>query len=352
MAWDDESLLGLRFWRSPDVGPKRFWQAYHHYGSIKNAYGHIPLLSEAAVREEITQTEVVGAQFVFFHHFPYLLKRIPDVPPILVVKGKQELWNQSCLGIVGARNASYAGKTMARNLAKDLGEAGHITVSGLARGIDGAVHEASYTTGTIAVVAGGVDVIYPQEHEKLYHKIAKHGLIVAEMALGTMPKPQLFPRRNRLIAGLSRAVIVVEAGKPSGSIITAEYALKYGRDVMAVPGSPVDTRTKGSNGLLRDGATLVESAEDCLNILSPSLNPTPPTPIILNVEEEDTHSSTLLNDLSAIPVSLDELIELHPETSPQQILRHLGELMMQGEVVDVPPGGRYVRTEASLQKNL
>lgn len=347
MMWDDEAQLRLRFWRSPDVGPRRFWQAYHRYGSIKLAYGHVPLVGEATLQAEIEQTLALGAYFVFFQDFPHLFKRISDLPPVLVLKGQSDIWHQSCVAIVGGRNASYAGKTMARRLAKGLGEAGHIVVSGLARGIDGAAHEASCDTGTIAVVAGGVDVIYPQEHEKLHKSVTEKGLIVAEMPLGTMPQPCLFPRRNRLIAALSRAVVVVEAGRPSGSLITAEYALKYGRDVLAVPGSPVDARTRGSNSLLREGAALVESVEDCLHVLSPSLDPVMPV-LIDTVEDNDSNPYTILSDLSVIPMSLDELIHLHPEISPQHILRHVGELMMQGEVMDIPPGGRYVRTESSL----
>lgn len=347
MMLDDESILALRFWRSADVGPKRFWQAYHQYGSIKQAYGHIPLVDERAVRDEMNQTHNIGAQFIFFHDFPNLLKRIPDAPPVLIVRGCVELWHRSCIAIVGSRNASYAGRIMAKRLAQGLGAAHHVTVSGLARGIDGAVHEASCDTGTIAVIAGGIDIIYPKEHTKLYERVVEQGLIITEMPFGTMPQPRLFPRRNRLIAGLSRALVVVEASKPSGSLITADYALKYGRDVMAVPGSPVDARSKGSNALLREGAFLVESAEDCLEVFSSSL--APPQPTMLFVEEEDPgHPSTILQDLSVIPITLEELIELHPEMSPQHILRHLGELMLQGDVLDVPPGGRYVRVPQTL----
>lgn len=339
MMLDDESILTLRFWRSSDIGPKRFWQAHNQHGSITKAYGHIALADERTIRDEITQTHNIGAEFVFFKDFPPLLKAIPDAPPVLIVKGRVSLWHQSCIAIVGSRNVSYAGRTMAKRLAEDLGKAGHITVSGLARGVDGAVHEASCDTGTIAVVAGGIDIIYPQEHTKLYERVGEQGLIITEMGIGTMPQPRLFPRRNRLIAGLSRALIVVEAGKPSGSLITADYALKYGRDVMAVPGTPVDERSKGSNALLRDGAVLVESAEDCLAAIMPNFVYTPSTPYLLKEENDDPVS--ILSALSAVPVTLDELIALHPEMSPQSILRYLGELMLQGHVLDV--GNRYVK---------
>lgn len=342
---DDESLLTLRFWRSKEIGPKRFWQAYHQYGTMTKAYGHIPLIDERTAQKEIDDTHAAGAQFIFFKNFSNLLKHIPDPPPLLVTKGKTDLWHQSCIAIVGSRSASYAGITIASRIAKGLAEAGHTTVSGLARGIDGAAHEASLSTGTIAVIAGGIDIIYPSEHQKLYERISESGLIITEMGYGTMPQPKFFPRRNRLIAALSRAIVVIEASKPSGSIITANYALKYGRDVMAVPGTPLDDRSKGSNALLRDGAALVESAQDCLNILNPNLAPQQkelswsPSPD----NTKASHSSIILDSLSAIPTTLDGLVSLHPGVTTQTILRHLGDLILQGDVMDISPGGHYVK---------
>lgn len=340
---DDENLLTLRFWRSKDVGPKRFWQAYHQHGNITKAYGHIPLVDERTIQKEIDDTLAANAQFVFFKRFPSLLRHIPDPPPVIIAKGNVDLWHQSCIAIVGSRSASYAGLTMANRIAKGLGEAGHITVSGLARGIDGAAHEASHTTGTIAVVAGGIDVIYPHEHQKLHQTISEAGLILTEMSYGTMPQPKLFPRRNRLIAGLSRAIVVIEAGKPSGSLITANYALKYGRDVMAVPGTPVDDRSKGSNALLRDGAALVESIDDCLHVLNPTLAPQQKELSWTQNAPNKGHPSIILNSLSAIPTTLDALVSLHPDLTTQSILRHLGDLILQGDAIDIAPGGHYVR---------
>ena len=175
------------------------------------------------------------------------------------------------IAMVGARNASALGRKFAFTLARDLGEAGLVMVSGLARGIDAAAHEGALDSGTVAVVAGGLDIIYPPENETLYRAIAERGVIISEMRLGEAPQARHFPRRNRLISGLARGVVVVEAAERSGSLITANYALEQGREIFAVPGSPLDPRARGANRLIREGATLTESAEDVLAQLRPIL---------------------------------------------------------------------------------
>jgi len=217
---------------------------------------------------------------------------------------------------VGARNASALARKFADTLSRDLGFAGLVVVSGLARGIDAAAHEAALAVGTVAVVAGGVDIIYPPENEKLYAAIKTQGVIVSEMRLGEAPQARHFPRRNRIISGLSRGVVVVEAADKSGSLITAEYALDQGREVFAVPGSPLDPRAKGANRLIRDGAVLTESAEDILSVLSPMLgggfgepDAKPPAPAAQALEAEaDRIRSRVEEALGPAPVGIDELI--------------------------------------------
>ncbi len=203
--------------------------------------------------------------------FPPGLAALDPRPPVIAAIGNMHLLQKNMIAIVGARNASALARKFAQILARDLGEAGLVVASGLARGIDSAAHEAGLEHGTVAVVAGGVDVIYPPENDALYRAIAKQGAVISEMRLGEAPQARHFPRRNRLISGLSRGVVMVEAAERSGSLITANYALEQGREIFAVPGSPLDPRAKGPNRLIRDGATLIENAEDVLTVLRPIL---------------------------------------------------------------------------------
>lgn len=224
----------------------------------------------AAVEQELDWADKCGAAFLAYGDplYPARLALIPDPPPFLWAMGDLALLERSSVALVGARNASSLGTRMARRLATDLGAEGQVVVSGLARGIDTAAHTAALKTGTIAVMAGGVDVIYPSENTVLGEEIAREGLRLSEAPMGVSPQARHFPRRNRIISGLSRGVAVVEAAAKSGSMITAEQALEQGREVFAVPGHPFDARASGCNRLIRDGATLIRGAEDIMNALA------------------------------------------------------------------------------------
>lgn len=218
------------------------------------------------VERERVRLDRLGGEIVLplDEAFPRFLLNIPDTPPVLSVLGRHDVTQLPGIGIVGARNASAAGRRIAGGLATSLGENGFGIISGLARGIDGAAHEAALPYGTIAVLAGGVDQVYPPEHHDLYRRIAEGGLVISEMALGFVARARDFPKRNRIVSGLSHAVVVVEAAERSGTLITARLALEQGREVCAVPGSPLDPRSAGTNGLIRQGATLVRDADDVL----------------------------------------------------------------------------------------
>lgn len=244
---------------------------------------------------------------------PLLLSHIESAPPVLVVKGCLDLLQRPLFAIVGARNASLMGKTLARRLASELGKEGWVIASGLARGIDTAAHEGSLHSGTVAVLAGGIDNIYPQENAALYERIGQEGVLMAESPFGTPPHPTLFPRRNRIVSGISRCTLVVEAALKSGSLITARYAAEQGRDVFAIPGHPFDPRARGCNKLLKQGAILVESIEDIEQEISPRADF---YPAYKEERCEEASSSRSLEDvrrllkenLSVIPISVDEVL--------------------------------------------
>ncbi|WP_339738496.1 DNA-processing protein DprA [uncultured Maricaulis sp.] len=271
----------LRLARTPRIGPVSFARLLARFGSAEAAIDALPELARtsgsprpaipprARAEAELDAIDRAGVRLLAHCEpdFPHALACIPAPPPLILVKGRLELMQKPCCAMVGARNASAAGLRFSRQLAHGLGAAGVVIVSGLARGIDGAAHAGSLETGTIAVLAGGLDYIYPPEHYELHHAIAEQGLLVSEVALGSLPTARDFPRRNRLISGLSSGVLVVEAAVKSGSLITARFAAEQGREVMAVPGSPLDPRARGGNQLLRDGAHLIESVEDVLAIL-------------------------------------------------------------------------------------
>ena len=248
--------------------------------------------------------------------YPRGLAALEAPPPILTVLGHPHLLQKEMIAIVGARNASALARKLADILARELGFAGLVVVSGMARGIDASAHEAALAVGTVAVMAGGVDVVYPPENEKLYAAIKSQGLVVSEMRLGEAPQARHFPRRNRIISGLARGVVVVEAAEKSGSLITAQYALDQGREIFAVPGSPLDPRARGANRLIREGATLTESTEDILSVLSPMLGSgfrepeTPsPAPATDSMEAEaDRIRARVEEALGPAPVEIDELI--------------------------------------------
>ncbi|OWY11785.1 DNA protecting protein DprA [Thioclava sp. F34-6] len=279
---EEDELSALRLIRSRRVGPTTFHRLIGEHGSATAALAALPEVARAAgvtdytpfpekqARAEIKAGKAAGALLLIHGgpDYPPALAQIDDAPPVLWALGQPELLARPMIALVGARNASSLGLRMAKRLSEGLGEAGICVVSGLARGIDAAAHEAALPTGTIAVQAGGIDVIYPQENTTLARQIAETGLRLTEAPPGTQPQARHFPARNRIISGLSAGVVVVEAALKSGSLITARDALDQGREVMAVPGHPMDGRAGGCNALLRDGATLVRGPEDVLAALN------------------------------------------------------------------------------------
>jgi DNA processing protein len=290
---EDEQFARLRLLRSRRVGISTYQRLLAEHGTAQNALAALPLVAraagvadyqicpEAVVQGELRAARAAGAQLLICGEPPYpaLLQDLGDAPPFLWMIGDSTLLSRPMISLVGARNASSLGTRMAKSLAQDLGQAGFVVVSGLARGIDAAAHLAALASGTIAVQAGGVDVMYPAENTGLAAKIAKTGLRLSEQPMGLQPMARHFPSRNRIISGLSRATIVVEAAGRSGSLITARDALDQGRDVLAVPGHPMDARAAGCNMLIRDGATLVRSAADVLEALGPLAGPAPQLPL-------------------------------------------------------------------------
>ena len=287
MTWQYKQTLDqseradwLRLIRSENVGPVTFFHLVRHYGSARAALDALPDLARrggkrairicpaANAEREIQALTEIGARLVAHGEpdYPRSLGAIEDAPPLIALLGNPDLLQRPMVAIVGARNASANGRRLAAALAGDLGAAGFSVVSGLARGIDTAAHTGSLKTGTIAVIAGGIDVVYPTENQDLHRDIASSGVLIAESAVGTKPVARHFPRRNRLISGLSIGVVVVEAAMRSGSLITARMALEQGREVFAVPGSPLDPRARGANNLIRQGATLTETADDVLQV--------------------------------------------------------------------------------------
>jgi len=281
---DAQRLDWLRLFRSDNVGPRTFRMLLHHYGNARAALAALPdlarrggaqrsprICSREDAEREMEAAHDLGVRFVALSetHYPARLREIDDAPPLLAVRGNASALERPMLAMVGARNASAAGQKFAERLARDLVEAGFVIVSGLARGIDAATHRASVATGTIAVLAGGHACIYPPEHVDLLEAILTQGAAVSEMPVGWEPRSRDFPRRNRLVSGLALGVIVVEAALRSGSLITARLAGEQGREVFAAPGSPLDPRAEGSNGLLKQGATLVTEANDVITMLDP-----------------------------------------------------------------------------------
>ena len=328
---EKERLARLRLARSDSVGPVTFRDLLRHYASAIDALEALPDLArhgrrknplriadEKEIERELNAIEKTGGTLIVIGDsaYPAQLAALDPAPPVFSVKGDISLLPRRSIAIVGSRNASAAGTRMSGTMARDLGAEGYVTVSGLARGIDAAAHRASLGTGTIAVLGGGIDVVYPAENAALHDEIAERGLLVAEMPPGTEPRANLFPRRNRLISGLSLGVIVVEAALRSGSLITARFALEQGRDVFAVPGSPLDPRSKGSNSLIKQGAPLVENAEDVIaafdlptmNRLLEPVSPeyVPPSPPKKDISQ--TSREKVINALGPTPILKDEII--------------------------------------------
>jgi DNA processing protein len=338
---EEDRLDWLRLIRSQNVGPRTFRALINHCGSAHSALQALPdlarrggasapgrICTRAEALREITSAKAAGIEFIALTEpdYPPRLKMIDDAPPLVAVRGKRAVLAQPMVAIVGARNASAAGIKLAERLARDLGEAGFVIASGLARGIDGAAHRGSLATGTVAAIAGGHDHIYPPEHVGLADAITAEGVVLSEMPLGHEPRARDFPRRNRLISGLAAGVVVIEAAQRSGSLITTRMALEQGREVFAVPGSPLDPRCEGSNGLLKQGATLITEAADVIAALQPILGSTiilsaeePESPSLLPGEPGDDERARIAALLGPTPVGIDDLIRL--SGSPPAIVR-------------------------------
>lgn len=365
---DSEKLNWLRLARTENVGPITFHRLIRRYGTAAGALDALPDLSARGGRKKpllAPPAETIEKEYAALKKFggeiicaaesayPVALAATEDAPPVLSVIGNPALMNRACVGMVGARNASLNGRKFAEILARDLGQAGQIVASGLARGIDTAAHQGSLPTGTIAVVAGGLDVIYPPENKALYAQIREQGLIVAESPFGAEPFAQSFPRRNRIISGLSQGIVVVEASLRSGSLITARMAGEQGRDVFAVPGHPLDPRAEGTNALLRDGAILVRGAEDVLADLGryaggglrdgamQRFEPMEEPDLDLPANDIGDLSAAILDQLSTLPVHVDDLIRA-VSGAAGAVSGTLLTLELAGEIQRLP-GNRVVR---------
>jgi DNA processing protein len=359
-----EKLAWLRLARTENVGPVTFYRLIERYGTAARAIEALPQLAArggrkkplvvpplASVEQEYERLRKIGGEVVTAGEdaYPLPLGAVEDAPPVLSFLGDAALLKKAAIGIVGARNASLNGRKFAEMLARDLGAAGQVVVSGLARGIDTAAHAGSLATGTVAVVAGGIDIVYPPENQALYDAIREKGCIVAESPLSVPPVAQSFPRRNRIISGLSAGIVVVEATMKSGSLISARLAGEQGRDVYAVPGHPLDPRAEGPNALIRDGATLVRSAADVLEHMgsftggntyhlrdSASASYQAPAPDIANDEQTlDLARADVLNSLSFTPVTIDELVRASGLGVPL-VLTALLELELAGRIRRLP----------------
>ncbi len=330
-----QRLNWLRLIRSENVGPATFRALVNEFGGAEAAIAALPLLSrrggraqdirlcsEAEAEAELDAAERLGAGLVAIGEsgYPPALAQVDAPPPLLYAKGRLALADIPIVAIVGARNGSAVGQKFTRSIATDLGLEGFVIASGLARGIDTAAHLAALDHGTIAVLAGGIDVVYPPENEELQQKIGEQGLLITERSPGFSPRAKDFPRRNRLISGISLGVVVIEAAERSGSLITARFAGEQGREVFAVPGSPLDPRSAGTNNLLKQGAGLVTCARDIVEALAPILG-RPPAPPPVELAAADEHKAPeplpdigqserelIVAALGPSPVDIDELI--------------------------------------------
>lgn len=350
---EDDLVDRLCLLRSRRVGIATYRRLLSEHGSARAALAALPELargagvsdyqpcSRDAALAELRLGRKTGAQLVAEGTAPYptALTEIPDAPPLFWAMGDLQLLQRPAIAIVGARNASSLGRRMANRLAKQLAAEGYAVVSGLARGIDRAAHEGALADGTIAVQAGGVDTIYPAENAELAVSIAAQGLRISEMPMGMTPQARHFPARNRIISGIARAVIVVEAAAKSGSLITAGNALDYGRDVMAVPGHPFDARAWGCNTLIRDGATLVRDADDVLEVIgqatatvvAPALATAAPKPDRGLRDMAKLHRM-ILDRISPSPVSEDQLVR-DVAASATDVAPILVDLELEGKIV-------------------
>ena len=304
-----ERRARLRLARSRRIGPVLFEEALQHFGSARAACVELATVSDAAIAKEEQALVRLGGRFLVIGDtgYPAALAALPDAPPVLSAIGDLRLLSRPTLAIVGARDASLGGQRLASQFAAELGAAGFVIASGLARGIDAAAHRAGLDTGTVAVLAGGIDQVYPPQNAALHAQIVKRGLLLSESPFGTAPVARSFPRRNRIVSGLSSGIVVIEAAARSGSLITARRAAEQGREVFVVPGSPLDPRSAGSNGLIQEGANLTCSSNDILSVLGmPQVAPQPVEKT--RQSDDDTAAGKVLEALSAVPTAVDELV--------------------------------------------
>ena len=345
----DDLIDRIRLARSPGIGPITFRQLMQRFGSASAALAALPDLARrgggAAPRiagrdeaeREAAGVERLGARYLILGQglYPTLLAAMEDAPPLLIAKGDLKLLDRPAVAMVGARNASAAACRFARGLAHDLGREDLVVVSGLARGIDAAAHDGAMESGTIGCAAGGVDIFYPPENEARQRRMFEVGLIVSERPPGIEPRARDFPRRNRIIAGLTAGTVVVEAAPRSGSLITARLAAEAGREVMAIPGSPLDPRAQGCNQLIRDGATLVQNARDVIEALQPSAIARvaePPAPFDPPASDAaEGRREEIIGLLGPSAVAVDELIR-QSDASPAEVQLVLLELDLAGRL--------------------
>ncbi|WP_294072018.1 DNA-processing protein DprA [Sphingomonas sp.] len=353
---NDDLIDRLRLLRTAGIGPVTHRHLITRFGSAAAALDAVPDLarrgggkppvirSRSEAEREMTRVEALGGRFLVLGQglYPRLLAELEDAPPLLIAKGDLGLLDRAAVAMVGARNASAAVCRFARGLAHDLGRSGLVVVSGLARGIDSAAHDGALESGTIGVIAGGIDVFYPPENEARQKGLFERGLVLAEMPPGTEPRARHFPYRNRIIAGLCAGTVVVEAAPRSGSLITARLAAEAGREVMAVPGSPLDPRAQGCNQLIRDGATLIQTADDVMESVGPAqprfaspVDRYEPVPETLNGKDAVAVVEELLGPS---PAPVDEIIRLSG-ASPGAVQMALLELDLAGRL-DRHAGGK------------
>ncbi|MFL0356886.1 DNA-processing protein DprA [Erythrobacter sp. GH1-10] len=349
-----EAFARIRLLRSPNIGPVSYTQLLARFGTAEAALEALPDLARKGkggytpahadrIEREVAEVRKAGARYLFHDQpdYPELLAELESAPPILTCRGDLSLASAPCVAMVGARNASAAAAKLARNFASELAQAGFTVVSGLARGIDGAAHEGAFPR-TIGVIASGIDIAYPPQHADLQEQIAREGLLIAEQPPGTEPRGRHFPSRNRIIAGLASGTLVVEAAPKSGSLITARLAGEAGREVMAIPGSPLDTRSLGCNQLIRDGAVLVQSPEEVIELLE-SFTGAPRSSFRVAEDAPEFDYSELAEAdpveggeaisglLSTAPIAVDELIRQSGASAPAVHMALL-ELEIAGEL--------------------
>ena len=369
---EHDRLNWLRLIRSVNLGPIGFWAIIARFGTAEAALEALPTLSHGvkhhirpasldSVERELDRLQAMQGQVIDYGHpdYPPLLKQLNDAPPVLMALGQTQLLSKKSIAVVGARHASAQGLIHANSFASALGQEGFLVVSGLARGIDRAAHEGALHSGTAAIVGGGVDVIYPRSNRALYDSIKDLGVIMSEMPLSCQPQARHFPRRNRLVAGMSRGVLVIEAALKSGSMITARLAQEQGRETMAIPGNPADPRSRGCHNLIKSGAALIETPDDVIEQLRRPFEQ--PRQALANQTKQrslalghpapsfDTSSAPpLLQLLSAEPVSIDDLARLSGQPL-SQITAEILTMELAGDI-ERTPGNKVSKISSASQE--